>query len=94
MVLDILQANAGQKIWWVGATDLGEEGDWFWLRSKERVGEYIWFGPNPGYKTASNCLTLNYAAGYKGLDQGCLIIFTSSSAFTTESLQSQKLFKR
>ena len=56
---------------------LGAEGDWFWLRSKESVGDYVWLEERgPDYNTANNCLTLDFAVGFKGVDKEYVIIFT------------------
>merc|ERR1711874_844185 len=68
-VAKILEAQTGQRTWWMGATDLGVETDRTWLRSHQPVGDYVWF--RLGYGTGTNCMTLNFAAGYAALAQDC-----------------------
>merc|ERR1711874_963319 len=54
----------------IGATDIGVEDDWFWLRSKQTVGEYV-FSSFSGSSIGSNCLQLLFNMGYKGYSQAC-----------------------
>merc|ERR1711953_187801 len=68
--LRIIEATIGEAGWWAGATDLGVEDDWFWLRSKQTVGEYV-FSSFSGSSITSNCLQLLFNMGYKGYSQRC-----------------------
>ena len=49
------------------------EKDWFWLRSKENVGDYVWFFPDdPNDNTDANCLSLIPGVpGYKAVGRAC-----------------------
>merc|ERR1712001_765719 len=68
--LRIIEATIGEVGWWAGATDLGVEDHWFWLRSKQTVGEYV-FSSFSGQSIGSNCLQLLSNMGYKGYSQKC-----------------------
>merc|ERR1712241_434424 len=68
--LKIIEATIGEAGWWAGATGIGVEDDWFWLRSKQTVGEYV-FSSFSGSSISSNCLQLLFNMGYKGYSQVC-----------------------
>merc|ERR1739845_214047 len=71
MDLKFLEAMNGEKNWWTGGTDLGLEGEWYWIRSRETVGDYVWYSSEPDQLETYNCLLLQYGYGYLGFDQPC-----------------------
>ena len=41
MYVDVDRESGGWN-YWIGATDIGNEGTWRWVDSGEYVGEFIW----------------------------------------------------
>ena len=57
--------------WWIGGNDLGWEGNWTWIKSKQPVGDFVWHSGQPASGIKGNCLVLNYGASYEGYDASC-----------------------
>ena len=55
---------------WVGATDEGREGDWFWTGSLEPVSDFVWYPGQPEDLTYENCMVWR-AAHLLGADYEC-----------------------
>merc|ERR1712098_804176 len=67
-----LQANEDSyKYWWVGATDTGREGCWFWISSLDPVDRLVWSASAPTNNLGQNCLTLDPTTLYEGVDLPC-----------------------
>merc|ERR1711997_1207859 len=58
LVMDLLflETQVGNKLWWTGGTDFGEEGDWTWSRSRESVGDFVWHSSEPNSGIGSDCM--------------------------------------
>ena len=56
--LIFLQDNGVDQDWWIGATDQGREGRWYWAGSLATVGDFIWHVGQPNAGTGSNCAVL------------------------------------
>ena len=72
MELNTIEEYIGPADYWTGGTDIGREGQWFWISSLTEVEEFVWnisSEPNQGY--AANCLQLWNHVDYKGGDNSC-----------------------
>merc|ERR1712130_467193 len=72
--LILLEDHEDQRAWWTGGTDIGREGEWFWVSSGASVGDFVWSSNmnEPDGSTQLNCLYLNYGQWeYKGSDNPC-----------------------
>ena len=38
--------DEGSFYYWLGASDLCKEGDWYWMNSKQPVADDIWYSGN------------------------------------------------
>ena len=47
----------GANAYWFGATDQGNEGDWYWINSRKPVSDFIWEAGN------SHNTTTTYSQG-------------------------------
>jgi len=56
MVLAMLGDHEGGQYWWLGGTDVGREGRWFWISTLTPVQGSIWQSSYPQHDTARNCL--------------------------------------
>merc|ERR1712113_417503 len=69
MELNVVEGIEGAKHhWWTAGTDVGIEGQWFWVTTLTEVGDFVW---NTGFVNggaSENCLYLNPSYGYDGLD--------------------------
>ena len=72
MELYVLENESGAHQWWIGGTDMGNEGDWFWIKSKEPVAEFIWHQGQPAQGFKGDCAAL-WSGGYnyEGDDNSC-----------------------
>ena len=75
--LILLQDNRVDNDWWIGGTDQGREGYWYWAGSLATVGDFVWHPGTPDSGTGGNCLYLNNGYAFLGNDFGC----TSTSYF-------------
>jgi len=65
--LTILEAElTGINYWYIGLTDLGREGEWFWMHSRAGVGASSWAQNRPR-STAENRADCGVLAAKKGL---------------------------
>ena len=56
-------------MWWTGGNDIGWEGNWTWAKSKQPVGDFVWYSGQPNDGIIGNCL--NLVAYYEGFDYSC-----------------------
>ena len=71
MELKELEVNGeGQHWWWVGATDSGREGQWYWAASLTPVDDFVW-SADRSPTTVFNCMILHYTHDYEGYEQPC-----------------------
>merc|ERR1712156_184236 len=71
MELNMVEGIEGTKHnWWTAGTDVGIEGQWFWVTTLTEVGDFVWHSDEPNSGTAYNCLYLSYG-GYEGYDYNC-----------------------
>ena len=59
------------KYWWLGATDLGRESQWFWISTLNAVDDIVWTPGSPTTSTDLNCLALSPSFQYEGIDFHC-----------------------
>merc|ERR1711962_808936 len=72
MELNMVEGIEGAKhSWWTAGTDVGMEGQWFWVTTLTEVGEFVWKSGQPDQDTRYNCLCLYYEWGYEGGDYNC-----------------------
>merc|ERR1711971_601806 len=65
--LMFLQDNGVDNDWWIGATDQGREGRWYWANSLATVGDFIWFPGTPDDGTDCNCAMLQNTKSWEFL---------------------------
>merc|ERR1712156_430732 len=71
MELNMVEGIEGAKhSWWLAGTDVGIEGQWFWVTTLTEVGDFVWHSGEPNSGTVNNCLGLSYG-GYEGYDYNC-----------------------
>ena len=58
--------------WWTAATDVGINGQWFWIASRADVEDFVWYTdqPNPSHADY-NCMFLSSGANYLGYSAPC-----------------------
>merc|ERR1712243_240437 len=69
--LKVYMQGLEDKYWWLGATDLGREGQWFWISNLNAVEDIVWTAGTPTTSTDLNCLALNPSFQYAGFDFHC-----------------------
>ena len=68
--LRLLESQTGPRGWWVGGSDIGREGGWFWQPSLRSVGDFVWSSQD-GFNFDKNCLALKWVYDYAGMDFEC-----------------------
>merc|ERR1719500_89196 len=71
MQLNVLEDHEGAKVWWTGGTDIGREGQWFWISSLTPVEDLMWHSGYPSTSTGSNCMALHPTFEYEAFNDGC-----------------------
>ena len=72
MELNMVEGIEGAKhSWWTAGTDVGIEGQWFWVTTLTAVGDFVWHSNEPNQDTRYNCLHLYWNWGYEGGDGNC-----------------------
>ena len=66
MVLDVI--DEGSNWYWIGGTDTGREGQWFWISSLKAVGDFVWASGYPRSRTNYNCALLSSGYDYLAYD--------------------------
>ena len=69
-ICEIWGRCVGDKHYWLGATDLNREGQWYWTASLSDVGEFVWLIGEPGIDFDLNCMYLNFG-NFKVYDNHC-----------------------
>ena len=72
--LMLLEDHESPRNWWTGGTDIGREGEWYWVSSGASVGDFVWASYNnePNGNTNYNCMILSPSPWeYKGNDIYC-----------------------
>jgi len=56
----LLIGGLSEAVLWLGATDIGDEGQWLWIHSDTKVSEFFWATQfsQPDDGTSANCLLL------------------------------------
>ena len=65
--LIFLQDNGVDQDWWIGATDQGREGRWYWAGSLATVGDFIWEVDQPANGASTNCAVLQNSKSWEFL---------------------------
>ena len=71
MEMEVFEGQLNSHSWWVGASDIGLEGRWIWMRSLTSVNDFIWHSSQPNIGTRGNCLHIYSGYGYEGDDDPC-----------------------
>ena len=71
MQLSMLEDHEGEKKWWVGGTDIGREGHWYWANTQNTVEDFIFRTGYPRNNTELNCMLLYSGYGYEAYDVYC-----------------------
>lgn len=67
------QSFLGDRAWWIGLSDMGHEGRWFWQHSLEDLEYNDWAPGSPrGTETNQDCATMDPLTGFKWTDIDCL----------------------
>ena len=66
-----LAENGIEDDWWIGATDQGREGQWFWANSLATVGDFIWYSSDPENGVNENCALLEDGQGFLAIPHNC-----------------------
>merc|ERR550519_65094 len=53
---DMLDVMIGELHYWMGGSDLGREGQWYWNPSITEVGDFIWHDGEPDGEYDNNCM--------------------------------------
>jgi len=63
--INYLQTFLGSHNYWIGATDLGKEGEWFWMTSRIPVSYTSWSGKRPNFQNGNSddCILLDCSNG-------------------------------
>ena len=66
-----MESVSGPRDWWIGLTDLGNEGDWRWQHSGKTAQFASWAKKTRG-NTFANCATMSYGSfNYRWGSVGC-----------------------
>merc|ERR1712126_713805 len=62
---------------WLGGNDIGTEGDWYWIHSRNSIDEDLWYTDRPTDHDYLNCMSFTNSISNFGcygywLDRGCL----------------------
>ena len=68
--LMFLAQNGIDDDWWIGATDLGREGHWYWANSLATVGDFIWSSA-PKHGVNFNCAVLENSLEFLAQQHVC-----------------------
>ena len=66
-----IEGQDRRKSWWLGGTDRGREGDWFWMNSLKPVGDFVWWQTQPSGGLDENCMYCTVDAGISFWDIPC-----------------------
>merc|ERR1711971_58000 len=68
--LMFLAQNGIDNDWWIGATDQGREGQWYWANSLATVGDFIW-NASPPNNVNLNCALLENGGEFLAQSHTC-----------------------
>ena len=73
LTLDLQEPHHGVRPWWVGGTDIGREGSWYYSGTLQPVPEDPWYKPDnrPSCGLACNCMCILPNYQYYAADQPC-----------------------
>ena len=60
MILMYFTDQEGFYNYWLGGTDKGRYGKWYWANSLETVQDFVWFTGEPNGGTTHNCMLYSY----------------------------------
>merc|ERR1712013_29757 len=61
MAFQIQEFTGENRHWWIGATDVASEGEWFWPKSREEAKYTSWNNGQPNNGPNYNYVIMNYA---------------------------------
>ena len=64
MELQLLEVQTGPRDYWGGATDLGREGQWYWMNSLLPVEDFVWANGEPNGNTEENFIDFTSYLAY------------------------------
>ena len=59
------------KTTFLGGTDIGREGGWYWANSLLPVEDFMWHSGTPNCGTDCNCMIIANSYNYEGNDYNC-----------------------
>ena len=68
MALVFEETSGSKRNWWIGLTDAGREGNWYWSNSLKPVNFTAWYGNEPNGGITQNYAAMHYAFAYKWVD--------------------------
>ncbi|XP_063415839.1 perlucin-like [Mytilus trossulus] len=72
---DFLKTKVGGSEFWIGGTDIQNEGFWIWSSSKTNVTFFDWMPYEPtNYGGVEHCLEINYQSSRQWNDDDCSTI--------------------
>merc|ERR1712130_837356 len=57
--------------WWTAATDVGINGQWFWITSRADVEDFMWDTNYPSSVDYHNCMFMSSGSNYLGRNRFC-----------------------
>merc|ERR1711909_222165 len=60
----IEDAECAHHSWWTAGTDVGINGQWFWIASRADVEDFMWDSNYPSSVDYLNCMYLRYSHSY------------------------------
>merc|ERR1719186_196062 len=67
----VIEGSGARKSWWLGGTDRGREGRWFWMNSLLAVEDFVWWQTQPSGGLKENCMYTTVDAGISFWDTDC-----------------------
>jgi len=68
LAMELDAIDEGTNNYWIGGTDKGREGQWFWISSLKAVGDFVWRSGEPSSGTKYNCASLHSGDDYLAWD--------------------------
>ena len=67
----VIEGEDRRKSWWLGGTDQGRDGRWFWMNSLMAVEDFVWWQTQPNGGLEENCMYTTVDAGLSFWDTAC-----------------------
>ena len=70
MALFLEESSGGKRHWWIGLSDAGSEGKWYWSNSLKPVNFTAWYDNQPDSGINANYAFMAFGYDYKWADAG------------------------